>query len=302
MIPREIFTSFAEFQRIVSVNDFRLLLGFQEFLQTPLCFLRNICFARICLDPLSGWVLHHDCISVIVSRFTIVTEDLVICCNQITKIFCTKYCSAIASSARSSCNFSPLTDLAIPVFREVSFNTVFAPNLHFSQTLKMIHEKNLCVSLCVQELCHPQDSTWILAAIPVYRNTTGLSVLSSPHVHLTQILYGNLPTQIFPFSSLTVAWHNYGWWCRRARRRCKMINLLPWRCHGCWRGKTGRRTRWQTKNHERNEVLPCCTAPEYRFLMRCGFWPLIHPWEYPCSSQSFPSDKTAGVSSKSFIV
>ena len=32
------------------------------------------------------------------------------------------------------------------------------PNPHFSQTLKRIHEKNLRVSLCFQELCHPQDS------------------------------------------------------------------------------------------------------------------------------------------------
>ena len=36
--------------------------------------------------------------------------------------------------------------------------------------------------------------------------------------------------------------------------------------------------------------------------MRCGFWPLIHFWEYPCSSQSFPSDETAGVFSRTFKV
>ena len=34
------------------------------------------------------------------------------------------YGSAIASSARGLCNFSPLTDLAISVFREMSTNTV----------------------------------------------------------------------------------------------------------------------------------------------------------------------------------
>ena len=34
------------------------------------------------------------------------------------------YGSAIASSARGSCNFGPLTDLAISVFREMSINTV----------------------------------------------------------------------------------------------------------------------------------------------------------------------------------
>ena len=77
------------------------------------------------MDPLSGQVLHHDCISVIVSRFTTFTENLVICCNQVTKIFCTRYGSAIASSARGPCTFRPFTDLAISVFREMSINTVF---------------------------------------------------------------------------------------------------------------------------------------------------------------------------------
>ena len=70
-------------------------------------------------------VLHHDCISMIVSRFKIVTEDFVICFYQITKIFGTRYGSAIASSAWGPCNFGPLTDLAISVFREMSINTVF---------------------------------------------------------------------------------------------------------------------------------------------------------------------------------
>ena len=32
------------------------------------------------------------------------------------------------------------------------------------------------------------------------------------------------------------------------------------------------------------------------------FFTVDHSYEYPCSSQSFPSDKTAGVSSKTFIV
>ena len=40
----------------------------------------------------------------------------------------------------------------------------------------MVHEENWRVSLCVQELCHPQDSLRILAAILEYRNTTGRSV------------------------------------------------------------------------------------------------------------------------------
>ena len=131
MIPGKIFTSFAKFQGIVMVNDFRLPIWLQELLQAPLCFLRSFCFARIRLDPLGGLVLHHDCISMIVSRLSIFTENPVICCYQVTKIFCTRYDSANTSSARGPCNFGPLRDLAISVFREVSTNTVF-PNPHFS--------------------------------------------------------------------------------------------------------------------------------------------------------------------------
>ena len=77
------------------------LIGLQELLQAPLCFLRSYCFARIRLDPLGGQVLHHDCISVIVSKFAIVTEDLVICCYQVTKIFSTRYGSFVIRSWRS---------------------------------------------------------------------------------------------------------------------------------------------------------------------------------------------------------
>ena len=56
---RKIFTNFAKFQGIVSVNDFRLPFRLQELLQAPLCFLRSFCFARIRLDPLGSQVLHH---------------------------------------------------------------------------------------------------------------------------------------------------------------------------------------------------------------------------------------------------
>jgi len=36
--------------------------------------------------------------------------------------------------------------------------------------------------------------------------------------------------------------------------------------------------------------------------MRCGFWPLIQWYVYPWSSQSFPKERTAGVSSRSITV
>ena len=105
-----------------------MTLGFhsrlQEHLQGPVSFLRSFCFARIRLDPLGSQVLHHDCISVIVSRFVIVTENFVICCFQDTKIFYTRYDFTGTFSARCPYDFGPLADLAISVFREVSNNTV----------------------------------------------------------------------------------------------------------------------------------------------------------------------------------
>ena len=77
-------------------------------------------------------------------------------CNQITKIFSTRNGCANASSARGPCNFGPLTDLAISVLSEMRKKHCACPNPHFSKVLKMVHEKNLRVSLCVQELCHPR--------------------------------------------------------------------------------------------------------------------------------------------------
>ena len=132
MIPGKICTSFAEFQGIVSVNDFRLPIRPQKLLQATLCFLRSFCFARIRLNPLGGQVLYDDCISMIVSRFTTFTENFAICCIQITKISCTRYGIANASPARDPCNFGPLTDLASSVFREVNINTVFT-QIHTSR-------------------------------------------------------------------------------------------------------------------------------------------------------------------------
>ena len=56
-------------------------------------------------------------------------------CHQVTKIFCTRYGSAIASSARGPCNFGPLTDPTISVFMEMSRQTTGVPVP--SSTLKL---------------------------------------------------------------------------------------------------------------------------------------------------------------------
>ena len=154
----------------------------------------------------------------IVSGFTSFTENWVICCHQITKVFCTKYGSANASSARDSCNVGLPTDLAISIFWEVRMGD---PLFSKAWAQKTVHEKIWRVSFCVQELYHPREFFWILAVILGFRNKTCLTVLirglrflfgfgflldlvngsfvlAFQYVHLTQILDRNLSRSGFP--------------------------------------------------------------------------------------------------------
>ena len=79
------------------------------------------------------------------------------------------------------------------------------------------------------------------------------------------------PTQIFPFSSLTVAWCCCSRWGRRAWRRCRTIILLSWRCHWGWRMRTGGRNSFTSLEPRSERSSPYCTVFESCFLMRCGF-------------------------------
>ena len=85
----------------------------------------------------------------------------------------------------------------------------------------------------------------------------------------------SLDHHICSLSSLIITWWCH-WWRRRAWGRCRMMTLLSWRCHWGWRMRTGGRTRWQAWNHDRNKVLRVALYPNTVFLMRCGFWQLIH--------------------------
>ena len=107
--------------------------------------MRSFCFARIRLNPLSGKILYHDCVSVLVSRFTFFTENSVICCYQVTKLFCSRHWIASASSARCPCNFDPLADFALSVHRDVCGNTVLRQITHRA-------------SPCNRSPCNPQRS------------------------------------------------------------------------------------------------------------------------------------------------
>ena len=159
----------------------------------------------------------------IVSRFTTFTENFVICCKQITKIFCTRYDSANASSVRSLVILVLWQISQFRSFGKSEYKHCVYPNPHFSQKS----------SLCVQELYHPR-------AIPLCRNdtgvpvfvrdlrfylilgvrlvhvttllkfqkSTGLTVLAFPHVRLTRLRDGDpsrtgLPVLAFPHVRLT---------------------------------------------------------------------------------------------------
>ena len=121
MIPRTISTNCEKFWGIVSISP-------QELFQSFLCLLWSFCFARVWLDPLGRQVLQHDRMSMFVSISTYVTQNFLIYCYQVTKIYCTKSGSVITFSAQDPCNFGSLTNFAISVVKKknVSFQ-ILAP-------------------------------------------------------------------------------------------------------------------------------------------------------------------------------
>ena len=105
-----------------------------------------MCFARIRLYQLRGWILYHDCVSVIVSRFTFLIEDFAIYCYQVTKLFCSMYCDTIAFPARGPCNLGSLAYFPILVFREVSKDTV-RPQIPLLQDVANLNQGK-CLRVC----------------------------------------------------------------------------------------------------------------------------------------------------------
>ena len=136
--------------------------------------LRSVHFARIRLDQLSGQILHHDCISMIISRFTIFTKNLVIC-----------FGCATASSARDSCNCGPLTDFAISVFQEMTFNTMCTQILTYLEC--GLHR----YFISVQELLHPPDFPSILVTTPGFQNLRDQREQVAPFYHGLLFVFGN---------------------------------------------------------------------------------------------------------------
>ena len=151
---------------------------------------------------------------------------------------------------------------------------------------------------------------WVgLSTAPLLRfqKSKCLPVLSFQHVYLTQLRDRNLSHTGLPFlvqphlhlTQMKMSWcvevdeleEDVGWSisCREG-----VMDVEEWDPEEELVDKPG------TTIGTKFSVLHCIRIPF--FLMRCGFWPLVQSYEYPCSSQSLPSEKTAGVSSKTFIV
>ena len=112
----------------------------------------------------------------IVSRFAIVTEDLVFCCYQVTKFVSTRHGFAIASSAWGPCDFGPFTNLAISVSWEMSTNTVLTQIL----TIFVIgSEEPSWDELAWEPRCNGiSSSTKFSLNIPGFQNLTSCLVRS----------------------------------------------------------------------------------------------------------------------------
>ena len=115
----------------------------------------------------------------------------------------------------------------------------------------------------IQELYHPRDSLWILAAIPVCRNDTGLPVLAFRHVYLTTTLELDTCTGGVPLSVRSSL--------SRASVSLDVVvgdeDELGWELEEELVDKPG------TTIGTKFSVLQIIRIPS---LMRCGFWPLIH--------------------------
>ena len=277
MIPGKIFTGFAKFQGIVSVNDFRLPIWLQELLQASLCFLRSFCF-------LHGYEwIHWVAKSCTTIAYRWLFPDSQLSLN-------TLWSAVIKSPKFSARGTAPplrllLGALAILVLSQISqfrslgkwVSTLCLPK---SSLLLDVGSKNVsleelaCESLCSGTLsstrfslnsCSHSGISELNGAGFAANNGSPRSVISSTFWSWHRHWRGIDSTLVLSFSSLTVAWCCRSWWRRRAWGRCRMMTLLSWRCHWGRRMRTGGWTRWQAWNHDKNEVLRVALYPNTVF-------------------------------------
>ena len=167
------------------------------------------------------------------------------------KIFCTKYGSANASSARGPCEKKTLrlpksTLLEDVGSRDSSWEEQACESLCSGTLSATRFSLNSCSHSGMAEhngsLRSKSWSSFLLGWDFWLAWSTGLSVLSFQHVRLTQILDRNLfhtgaqlslSLDTVMVGEVDDLEENGGW-----------SISLPWRCHGCWRRQAWGRTRW----------------------------------------------------------
>ena len=256
MIPGEIFTSFAGFQGIVSVNDFWFPIGFQELLQASLCevlVLHGYAWihwvARSCTTTAYRWLFRDSQLSLRTLWSAVIKSP---------KVVSSRYGFAIASAARSPCNFGPFTDLAISVFREMSIQIVLTQILTslFSGLGRCFTTKislNSCIHSGISESNGSPRSIVVSFLLDL---GIWLAWLSSgcPDLSSTNSDTGTGEMSLLGASSLSRTWQiAYCGWRRWGWRRWWGMTLLFYRCPWEWwrcRGRTG-----QAWDHDGNKVL-----------------------------------------------
>ena len=204
-------------------------------------FPEKIWFCTNVIATMSSQILYHDCVPLIVSRFTIFSKNFVICCYPVTKLFCSKYLITCAFSARSPYDFGPLTDFAISVFREVK-KCCDCPIPFLSNVPdEAVHERCLRVLHLRQKLLRPLTCQWIL-------NHSGRSFNG-----VLRPLSMSPPTSCGRWTWCRIIFH----W------------VLQYRLWRCTLGRAGRCS-WQARNNDKYLILSV-TLYFLPFLMRCGF-------------------------------
>ena len=113
---------------------------------------------NFCFESIEWRDLVHDSVPVIVSGFTSLIEDFVIRCYQVTKLFCSKYCFARASSVRSPCYCGSQTDIAFSVLSGSVYN--YCASSIMKRFLEYVQNPSRENYVRVQATLRPQDYLW----------------------------------------------------------------------------------------------------------------------------------------------
>ena len=257
IVSGKIFTGFPEFQGIVQCKW--LLVSSR----VPGTFASFSVFPEKFFD-LHGydWIhwVNKSCTTIV--RFTIFTENFVICCCQVTKNFCTRHGSAIAPSSDRSRNFGlwgneykhcalPKSSRLLDVdSKDTSWEEMTCESLCSGTSSSSKCSLNSCSHSGISELARPESTN------------NGFSPFHHQHWKLDTStgeesisLWSSLSRVPLSLDFAVVGEED------ELEEDARWLPLLSWRCHWSWRMRTGGRTRWQTRNHYRNEVLRLALCP-----------------------------------------